>query len=424
MECGKWGTLEEKIQDKKTASAKGIRITPASPVDFSKLETKKLGRIKTEIGEVDRVLGGGIVPGSLILLSGEPGIGKSTIVVQIAGGIKSKDPILYVSGEESAVQVKERLERLSVDVASIRFISETNVEKIIATAEDLKPALVIVDSIQTAYTSLIDSEAGSISQIRASTTQFLELAKRSNIAFILIGHITKDGVIAGPKSLEHIVDTVIYLEAELRHGYRMLRATKNRYGSVNELGIFTMTDKGFKEVKNPAGVFLETSDEQLSGSVISCVMEGTRPFLIEVQALVTKTVFGYPQRKAAGFDLNRLQILVAVLTKRANINLTNQDVVVNIVGGLKVSDPALDLAICLAIASSLLEQSIDRKTIVLGEVGLGGEIRQAGKMKERLAEVQKLGFEKAIVPAGGFKVGKIKLEEIKNLKEIVKRLIK
>ena len=211
LECGKWGTLEEKIQDKKTLSTKGVRIAPARPVDFSKLETQKLGRIKTEIGEVDRVLGGGIVPGSLILLSGEPGIGKSTIVVQVAGEIKSKDLVLYVSGEESAVQVKERLGRLSVDATNIRFISETNVEKIIATAQDLKPALVIVDSIQTAYTSLIDSEAGSISQIRASTTQFLELAKHSNITFILIGHITKDGVIAGPKSLEHIVDTVVYL---------------------------------------------------------------------------------------------------------------------------------------------------------------------------------------------------------------------
>lgn len=414
--------MEEGIRDGKSAGGAKLKIVPVEVVDFGKLGAEKIKRITTGISEVDRVFGGGIVPGSLVLLSGEPGIGKSTIVVQIADSAKSSALVLYVSGEESATQVKARLDRLGCGAKSIKFISETNVEKIMATIEYIKPALVIVDSIQTVHTSLVESEAGSVSQIRASAAQFMEAAKHNNIAFILIGHITKDGMIAGPKTLEHIVDTVIYLEAERNHGFRILRATKNRFGSVNEVGIFTMTSSGFKEVKNPAAAFLETGGEQLSGSVISCVMEGTRPFLVEIQALVTKTLFGYPQRKASGFDLNRLQILTAVLTKRAGINLTNQDVIVNVVGGLKVSDPALDLAICLAIASSLLNQTINRKTLVLGEVGLGGEIRKVGKLKERIAEAEKLGFAKAIVPEVNVKAGKMELEKVRSLKDVVKQI--
>ena len=421
LECGQWGSLEEGVVDSKKQT-QNFKIPSAEILEFDKIETGKLARYETKINEFDRVLGGGFVPGSVVLLSGEPGIGKSTIVLQVAGKLKANEGIVYISGEESAAQIKERLQRLEIDGKQIKFISETCVERILSTVNEVSPALVIVDSIQTVSTAIVESEPGSISQIRASTSQFLETAKKNSIAFLLIGHITKDGAIAGPKSLEHIVDTVVYLEADFKHGYRILRATKNRFGSVNELGIFAMTDKGLTEVSNPAGVFLETTEEQLSGTVISSIIEGTRPFLIEIQALVTKTVFGYPQRKASGYDLNRLQILTAVLTKRAGVNLTNQDVLVNVVGGLKVNDPSLDLAVCLAIVSSLLNQVIDRKTIVLGEVGLSGEIRQVGKLNERLQEAKKLGFNKAIVPKGKYKAISLELDQVGKLEDVIKKI--
>jgi len=423
LECGAWGTLQMQTIDQETSNKKTIQVSPAKAINFTKTEIKDLARLKTNISEVDRVLGGGIVPGSLILLSGEPGIGKSTIVAQIASAIKSKSLIIYVSGEESFEQVKMRLDRLKCDTSNIKFINETNVEKIAAALEQIKPALVIIDSIQAVHTSALPSESGSINQIRASAVKFLEIAKEKSIAIILIGHITKDGMIAGPKSLEHIVDSVIYLESETTHNYRILRATKNRFGSINEIGIFEMTGSGFKEITNPAAIFIETAEQKIAGSVISCIIEGTRPFLIEIQALVSKTVFGYPQRKASGFDLNRLQVLTTVLTKRAKVNLVNQDVILNIVGGLKINDPALDLAVCLAIASSLLNQIIDRKTLVLGEVGLGGEIRNVSRLEQRLAEAEKLGFTKAFIPDADIKVKKIKLKKVKNLNEIIKNLI-
>ena len=423
LECGGWGTLQMQAIDQKTMDEKKLKIPPAEIVELNKVETQNISslRIRTNIGEVDRVLGGGIVPGSLILLSGEPGIGKSTIVAQIADAIGKNSNVVYVSGEESAAQIKNRLERLKCQTENIKFISETNAEKIISAVAEIKPALLIVDSIQTVYVSAVDSESGSVAQIRAATVNFLEIAKQKNIAVILIGHITKDGSVAGPKSLEHIVDTVIYLETDTSQNFRLLRAAKNRFGAVNEIGVFEMTEEGFKEIKNPGAIFLETSEEKISGSVISSVMEGTRPFLVEVQALVTKTVFGYPQRKASGFDLNRLQILAAVLTKRAKVNLTNQDIIINIVGGLKTSDPAVDLAVCLAITSSLLNQTIDRKTIVLGEVGLSGEVRNVSRREQRLKEAEKLGFTKTIIPNCNIKTVKIKLEKIKNINEIIKK---
>ncbi len=421
MECGAWGTLKKETVDDRAVAKGAVSSTPAEIIDLTKREIKGQKRIKTEINEVDRVLGGGIVPGSLLLLGGEPGIGKSTLMAQIANAI-SNYKVVYISGEESAEQIKQRLERLKCDFKNINFISETNVEKIIASLEKVKPALSIIDSIQTVYSLLSPSEPGSINQIRTSTVRFLEIAKKYNLTIILTGHITKDGLLAGPKSLEHIVDTVLYLESEKAGHYRILRATKNRFGPVNEVGIFIMTSTGFKQVKNPSAVFVDTSQDSITGSVISCILEGSRPFLVEIQALVTKTVFGYPQRKTSGFDLNRLQVLTAVLTKRANVNLTNQDVILNIVGGLKVTDPGLDLAVCLAIISSLLNQVIKRKTIVLGEVGLGGEVRNVSKLKERLVEAEKLGFKRAMVPEANIKTKEIKLDKIKSLKEIVKSL--
>ncbi|MFH1427149.1 MAG: DNA repair protein RadA [Patescibacteria group bacterium] len=425
LDCGAWGTLQRQtIDEKDIIKNLAAETSPAEVINLEKIENKGFNRLKTNILEIDRVFGNGLVPGSLILLAGEPGIGKSTIVAQIAQAVgqtvKSEiAKIIYVSGEESAGQIKSRLTRLNCDLATINFIGEVNVEKILSAIIKIKPELVIIDSIQTVYSSLIPTEAGSLNQIRASAVKFLELAKEHNITVILIGHITKDGQIAGPKALEHIVDTVIYLESETTHNYRILRATKNRFGSINEIGVFEMSGAGFKEISNPGAVFLEANKQAITGSVISSVIEGTRPFLVEIQALVTKTVFGYPQRKSSGFDLNRLQVIAAVLTKRAQINLINQDVILNIVGGLKASDPALDLAVCTAIASSLLNQVVDRKIIILGEVGLGGEVRKVNKLEQRLAEAEKLGFLKAIIPDEEVKVNSLSLIKITNLSELV-----
>jgi DNA repair protein RadA/Sms len=366
---------------------------------------------------VDRVLGGGVVPGSLVLLSGEPGIGKSTLVAQIADSLAGHS-VVYVSGEESPAQVKGRLERLHCSLENLRFIGETNVEKIIASVLKAAPDLVIIDSIQTVYSSLIPSEAGSINQIRAGAVKFLELAKEHDITVILIGHITKDGQVAGPKSLEHIVDTVLYLEAENNNDYCLLRATKNRFGSTNELGILEMTGAGFQEVKDPSQIFIDAAQSDIAGSAIGVVIEGTRPFLVDIQSLVSKTVFGYPQRKASGFDLNRLQVLAAVLNKRTKINLTNQDIILNIVGGLRLNDPALDLAVVTAIISSYLNKNFDRHTIVLGEVGLGGEIRAVSKIETRLVEAEKLGFTRALIPDMPAKAKKIQTIKLKNLSDL------
>jgi DNA repair protein RadA/Sms len=420
LECGSWGTLNEQVTDSKDAKKELTKkLGGAEIIDLAAIKATSLERFKTGVGEIDRVLGGGLVPGSLVLLSGEPGIGKSTLVAQIASALGEKRTTLYASGEESANQVKTRLLRLNCDLANLKFISETNIEKITTSAAKLIPDILIIDSIQTVYSSLIPAEAGSISQIRAAAVKLLELAKTSNIAVFLIGHITKDGSVAGPKSLEHIVDTVLYLENETNNNYCLLRATKNRFGAINELGVLEMTGAGFKEIKNPSLIFIEAGTENLSGSIISCVIEGSRPFLVDLQALVSKTVFGYPQRKASGFDLNRLQVLSAVLTKRTKINLISQDIILNVVGGLKISDPSLDLAACAAIISSHLNKNFDRRTIVLGEVGLGGEVRNVFRLEERLKEAERLGYLNAIIPNVEVKTSKMQLTKIKDIGELV-----
>ncbi len=403
LECGQWGTLKEDIKDdKKIANQAMTKIISSEIVDLSKIKDIETVRLESGISEIDRVLGGGLISGSVILLSGEPGVGKSTILAQLANLLvnnnKSLNEVLYISGEESAGQVKLRLERLNCNLNNFKFISETNLEKIISSAIKQKPAMLIVDSIQTIYSATVLGEAGGISQIRTVAVKFMELAKKYNIPVFLIGHITKDGQVAGPKSLEHIVDVVLYLENDGRGGHCVLRSIKNRFGSVNEIGILEMTGSGFVEVKNPSASFLE-GDLSLSfpGSVFSCVIEGHRPFLINIQALVSHTVFGYPQRKASGFDLNRLQVLSAVISKKQKLNLTSQDIILNIVGGFKTNDPALDLAVALAIVSSFLNKKLSDKTAVLGELGLGGELRPVAYLDMRLREIEKMGFETVIL---------------------------
>lgn len=424
LECGAWGTLAESITDaqsEKKAEAK--QMGGATVVDLRTLKSGPEVRIHSGWEEIDRVLGGGLLPGSLLLLSGEPGIGKSTLAAQLANALSQTGEVLYVSGEESATQVKSRLERLSCDLSRLRFIGETSVEKISGAALKLKPTLMVVDSIQTVYSSLIPSEAGSLSQIRAVAVKFLEIAKEQGITVLLIGHITKDGQIAGPKSLEHIVDTVLSLESEPGSNYCLLRASKNRFGSVNELGVLEMTGKGFVEAKDPSSVFLGAGASAIAGSVIGCVLEGSRPFLVNIQALVTKTVFGYPQRKASGLDLNRLQVLSAVIAKRSKINLVTRDIILNVVGGLKINDPALDLAVCAAMISSYLNKPLPAGMVIIGEIGLGAELRPVFRLEQRLKEAEKLGFKSALIPAGAeYKSGKLKLIKISGLSELVEIL--
>lgn len=414
-ECGSWGTLTLGTEEKSTSTR--TVIPPAEVVRLADVEVSdNFQRLLTKIKEIDQVFGGGIVTGSLTLLSGEPGIGKSTLVAQIADALGKQHKIIYSSAEESLGQVKMRLERLGCDLKNFNFVNATDIEKILGAVEVQSPELVIIDSIQTVQTSLVTQEAGSLNQIRAIAVRCLEVAKRHNIAFIIIGHITKDGAIAGPKSLEHLVDTVLYLEQETARGYQLLRASKNRFGSTNELGVFEMTQTGFKEIANPSAIFLDETVSRASGSATSCIIEGTRPFLVEVQALVTKTVFGYPQRKTSGFDLNRLQVLAAVINKRTKFSIINQDIILNIVGGIKITDTGLDLAVAGAIISSLLDKPFDRHTLLLGEIGLGGEIRPIAHLHSRLKEAEKMGFKKILTPPTQ-EVSSIKKLVVKNLEE-------
>jgi len=391
--------VEETITKNQTGPRQQLSNNkPAQLVKWHELPNKPVARYATHLSEVDRVLGGGLVPGSLILLSGEPGCGKSTLVAQIAQALDSQLSIIYISGEESAQQVKMRLDRLNYQPQKMTFASETNAETIVATAIKYKPQLLIIDSIQTVYSDEVPSEPGSVNQIKACTIKFLELAKEYNITIILIGHLTKEGVVAGPKTLEHLVDTVIYLENEPQHSYSLIRASKNRFGSTNEVGLLEMTGHGFRQLEKTTGLFIQPL-QGASGSAISCLMEGSRPFLLEVQALVSKTYFGYPQRKAIGFDSNHLQILTTVLSKQTKINLADQDVIVSVAGGLKINETALDLAVCAAIASSYYNQPLPNKTLFLGEVGLAGEIRPIGKLEMRLKEAIKIGIDQVFLPA-------------------------
>lgn len=421
-ECGSWGTISEEQIDEKKIKKATRRNLANDLVDFSQITDKHLNRLKTNIEEFDRITGGGMVAGSLLLLGGEPGIGKSTLALQVAvSGMVFDKFMLYVSGEESAEQINFRLNRLGLDNKNIRFINESNIENILATIEKHEPILVIIDSIQTVYNPELPSESGSLAQIKTSAAKLLETAKKLGVTIIIIGHVTKEGVVAGPKSLEHLVDTVLYLEGDNYQQYRLLRSTKNRFGAVGEIGVFAMEKNGLRPVANPSEVFISSRSESQSGSVITPALEGNQIFLVEIQALVSKTSFGYPKRAVSGFDLNRLELLAAVLTKKTKVNLSNFDIYLNLTGGFKLKEPSLDLPVALAIISSFFDKVLPKNLIAFGEVGLGGEIRTVAKTKERIKEVLKLGFNKIILadfPQDVKTVG-AEIIKVKNLNEVI-----
>lgn len=421
LSCGKWGTVPESGQtvSSQQSVASGPTSKPLTPTKLSAVEQKNIARVGTTITELDRVLGGGVVPGSLVLLGGAPGIGKSTLALQMACAVQGT---LYISGEESIEQIKLRANRLSANDGALKLLSANELEPILATVIHEKPSLVILDSIQTVTTEDVDGEAGSVSQIRACTVKILEVAKQHHIPFIIIGHVTKDGSVSGPKTLEHLVDTVLYFEGDRQHFYRLLRATKNRFGATDEVGVFQMTGAGLAEVRNPSAAFLNDRSAASSGSVLTCLMEGTRALLVEVQALVTKTAFGYPVRKASGFDLNRLHVLLAVLQKRAGLPLEQYDVHVNIVGGIEAEEPAADLAVALAIASSFKDKVLGNDMVAFGEIGLGGEIRAVPQTEKRLKECEQLGLKRVLLPGHKMDItkGKLSVVTIGNLTEIIK----
>lgn len=420
MECGQWGTVQEaaagevEAKEKKDARAAGATKTRS----LNEISADGVKRIATGIGELDRVLGGGIVPGSLILLGGEPGIGKSTLALQLAAIVS---PALYLSGEESAEQIKLRANRLFKKAPMFRLANETNIDALAAAIVAEKPTLAIVDSIQTVASDEVAGEAGNPNQVRAAAVKLMEAAKTTGTAIILIGHVTKEGTVAGPRTLEHLVDTVLYLEGERHHSYRILRTVKNRFGATDEVGIFALEENGLTEVANASAAFIADRGEPISGSILTCLMEGTRPMLVEIQALVNKTVFGYPVRKASGFDLNRLHVLAAVLEKRAGLSLGQFDIHINVVGGMRAQEPAADLAVCLAIASSYKDKALGNDLVVFGEVGLGGEVRRITQADRRIKESATLGMKRVITAASASdKAGKdIKVIRVKNIAELI-----
>lgn len=392
-QCGNWNTLLEEIIEK-SGPRSPSNSKPTAITEISKVEMGTTQRIETKIPEFDQVLGGGIVPGSLILLGGDPGIGKSTIILQVAANIQDT---LYISGEESERQIQMRANRLGIK-SGINLGAETNIDVVISTILTEKPQLAVIDSVQTMYSPDIPGTPGSVSQLSLCASKLMNCAKENHIAIILIGHVTKEGNIAGPRVLEHLVDVVLYLEGDRLGSFRILRGVKNRFGSTNETGIFEMKESGLEAVKNPSELMIAERAHQSSGSVIFPAMEGTRPLLVEIQALTSATSFGYPKRTASGFDLNRLNLLSAVLQKRAGLNLSTQDIYLNIAGGISVREPAADLAVILSVASSFKNKPIPEDIIVLGEVGLAGEVRSVNNIEKRLKEAAKLGFTKAVVP--------------------------
>ena len=396
--CKEWNTfVEENVSVSKSSTVKLAK--EAEVVALKNIETDFEERIHTQIRELDRVLGGGIVPGSLVLVGGDPGIGKSTLLLQVCQKLcENKKQVLYISGEESLKQIKLRANRMGEFKEDLYLLCETNLEIIRNIIETRKPDMVVIDSIQTMYSEDVSSAPGSVSQVRESTNVFMQLAKGLGISIFIVGHVTKEGTVAGPRVLEHMVDTVLYFEGDRHASYRILRGVKNRFGSTNEIGVFEMRQNGLAEVENPSEFMLNGKPEHASGSVVACSIEGTRPILIEIQALVCSSNFGMPRRTAAGTDYNRVNLLMAVLEKRLGLHLSNYDAYVNIAGGVKMNEPAIDLGIVMAIVSSYKNHPIDEKTIVFGEVGLSGEVRAVSMPEQRVAEAKKLGFETCILP--------------------------
>lgn len=409
--CKEWNTfVEEKVSVAKTSTVKSTR--EANVVSLTSVNTDQDERIKTSIEELDRVLGGGIVAGSLILVGGDPGIGKSTLLLQVCQQLgKENRSVLYISGEESLKQIKLRATRMGEFTDSLLLFCETNLEIIRGVIEQRKPEVVIIDSIQTMYSEEVSSAPGSVSQVRESTNVFMQLAKGLGISIFIVGHVTKEGTVAGPRVLEHMVDTVLYFEGDRHASYRILRGVKNRFGSTNEIGVFEMRQNGLVEVENPSEFMLNGKPENASGSVVACSMEGTRPILMEIQALVCQTNFNMPRRTAAGTDYNRVNLLMAVLEKRLGLPLSNYDAYVNIAGGIKMNEPAVDLGIVMALISSYKNKPVDEKTIVFGEVGLSGEVRAVSMPEQRVAEAKKLGFKTCIIPM-------VSRDAVKNMKGI------
>jgi len=411
--CREWNTMVEetvvtagKGKSTKTAHEKAV------PASFSEISLEKEERMQTHIEELNRVLGGGLVPGSLTLVGGDPGIGKSTLLLQVCREMSADGhKVLYISGEESLKQIKLRANRIGEFSDNMRLLCETNLEIIEETLEREKPEIVVVDSIQTMYQESVSAAPGSVSQVREATGVFMRLAKGLNISILIVGHVTKEGTVAGPRVLEHMVDTVLYFEGDRHASYRILRGVKNRFGSTNEIGVFEMEADGLHEVKNPSEFMLNGKPEEASGSIVVCSMEGTRPILIEIQALICHSNFGIPRRQAIGTDFNRVNLLMAVLEKRLGLQMGNCDAYVNIAGGIRISEPAIDLGIALAIISSFKNKVIDEKTIAMGEIGLSGEVRAVSMIPVRVQEAKKLGFTTCIIPA-------VCMDSVKNIRDI------
>lgn len=426
--CGEWNTYVEEIVSKDSSSRGNSNLfetSKAKPLLLKEVETGEEPRIDLHDGELNRVLGGGLVPGSLVLIGGEPGIGKSTLVLQTVLGLR-KIKTLYVSGEESARQLKLRADRINSNSENCFIVCETNLEQIFVHIQNLKPDFVIIDSIQTIFTETVESSPGSVSQVRECSASILKFAKETGTPVVLIGHINKEGSIAGPKVLEHIVDTVLQFEGDQHYMYRILRSIKNRFGSTAELGIYEMRQNGLREVSNPSELLLTQNHEGLSGVSIAAAIEGIRPFLIETQALVSTAAYGTPQRSATGFDLRRMNMLLAVLEKRAGFKLIQKDVFLNIAGGLRVNDPAMDLSVISAVLSSSLDISIEKHVCMTGEVGLSGEIRPVNRIEQRILEAEKLGFSKILVPQNNLKgfTSKVNIEimQVRKVEEAFSQL--
>jgi DNA repair protein RadA/Sms len=399
--CGAAGTLSEAA-----AQPRGARST-AKAIPLEEVEVKEVARTPSGIAELDRTLGGGLVPGQVTLLGGDPGIGKSTLLLQCLATLSVSLDTVYISGEESADQIALRARRLALPLKGLRLLAETQLERILATLEAARPKIAVVDSIQTVWSETLQSAPGSVAQVRECAAQLTRYAKRAGTALFIVGHVTKEGAIAGPRVLEHIVDTVLYFEGDTHSTFRLLRAVKNRYGAVNELGVFAMTEKGLRDVTNPSRLFLSTHEKPVPGSCVLATIEGTRPLLVEIQALVDTAHSPNARRLSVGLEQNRLAMLLAVLHRHAGIATWEQDIFVNAVGGVRIGEPAADLAVCLAVVSSLTERAIPGKVVVFGEVGLAGEVRPAPQGQERLKEAAKLGFEKAVVPRANQPKGKI-----------------